>query len=181
MTQGQVAVPCASTVQSLRDAPWFPDSAGIIGRALLDRIQAIYATFGVELPKRQVWSVGEVPPDCDQLVVSLQSLDEGVIAGEIPSPCEVPVNATYTVSVSRCHPVDPKGGATNPEVLGKAADAAARDAYLLMKLSGCLDMYGADVPGSGQIGGMGTEASVEISGPQGGMVTTTLTLKTVIG
>lgn len=183
-----VPFPCGDTIDNLRTAPWFPDSAGIIGRALLDRVVCLYATYGVDLPKRQVWTAGEVAVDCNQLSVSLDGLAEGLVPeGEIPNPCHVPVNATYKIAVTRCHQLDAKGGPTSTDELGRAGDAAARDAYLLMKLSGCLDMFGADVaattggPDMDVFARMGTDAGIEISGPQGGMITTTLTLQTVIG
>ena len=71
------------------------------------------------------------------------------------------------------------GGGGNASLESYAADLAAIDAYLLLKLSGCLDMYGADT-GVGS-GGMGTEASISISNAQGGVQAVTLELTTVVG
>ena len=176
-----VPFPCGPTIQGLKDAPWFPKSIATIGRALLDRVICLYAHFGVDLPERRLWAAGEVPFDCDQLIVSLEGLGEGLVGtdNQPPNPCHVPVNATFNITVVRCYPVDPKGNPTKPEVLADAADAAAIDAYLLMKLSGCLDMYGADTGRAG--GGMGTDASISISNAQGGVQAVTLELTTVIG
>lgn len=178
--------PCGETISSLdagRADGWFPDSIAIIGRALLRRVECLYSHYGVDLPDRRVWAAGEVPFDCNQLIVSLESLSEGLVGTEsqIPSPCNVPVNATFNVTVVRCFPVDAKGGPTKTDVLAAAADAAARDAYLLMKLSGCLDMYGADTGDMTRLGGMGTEASVAIANAQGGVQAVTLQLTTVVG
>ena len=178
-----VPFPCGGTIQGLKDAPWFPGSVATIGRALLDRVVCLYAHMEVELPERRIWAAGEVPYDCNQLIVSLDGLSEGLLNtdSQPPSPCNVPVNATFNITVVRCYPVDPKGNPTKPEDLAKAADAAAIDAYLLMKLSGCLDMYGEDTGGQGGWGGMGTEASISISNAQGGVQSVTLELQTVVG
>jgi len=183
-------LPCGSTLESLKDHPeWFPGSISIIGKELLRRVIALYDCFhdpndpDFVLPGRRIWTVGEVPYDCNQLIVSLDSLAEGLVNTENqpPNPCHVPVNATFNITVVRCYPVDPKGNATAPDVLAKAADLAAKDAYLLLKLSGCLDMYGADTGGAGGFGGMGTEASISISNAQGGVQAVTLELTTVVG
>ena len=173
--------PCSGTVEALKQTTWFPGSIATIGRKLLERVECLYKEFGVSLPDRRIWTVGEVPYDCNQLIVSLDSLAEGLVNTENqpPNPCHVPVNATFNITVVRCYPVDPKGNATAPDVLAKAADLAAKDAYLLLKLSGCLDMYGADT-GVGS-GGMGTEASISISNAQGGVQAVTLELTTVVG
>lgn len=179
-----VGFPCGGTIKDLKEngKDWFPQSISIIGRELLKRVICLYDYFGVELPNRRVWAVGEVPFDCDQLIVSLDSLAEGLVNtdNQPASPCEVPVNATFNITVVRCFPVDSKGAATKPDVLAAVADKSAIDAYLLMKLSGCLDMYGADT-GNARLGGMGTEASISISNAQGGVQAVTLELTTVVG
>ena len=61
-----------------------------------------------------------------------------------------------------------------------------KDAYVLMKGACGLDMYGADVahqnPGSQvALGGMGVDASIEVSDQLGGMQVVTLNIATVIG
>ena len=179
-----VGFPWGETLTSLKQAPWFPTSISTIGHKLLDRVVCLYDYYGVALPERRIWVAGEVPYDCNQLIVSLDSLAEGLVNTENQpqSPCNVPINATFNVTVVRCYPVPQKGGPVSPEVLAEAADKIAIDAYLLMKLSGCLDMHGADTADNpSQLGGMGTEASISISNAEGGVQAVTLELTTVVG
>ena len=179
--------PCADNVID-------PTALSRIGRALLARVQAVYASYGVALPSRQLWNVGEPVYDCEQLVVSLMSLREGLIDTDarsvtVPSaPCDVTVIGVFQVVVVRCIPVPETRGTTlvtpTPEVIADSADVLSTDAYLLMK-SGCkFDMFGADIVPPlhhSALGGMGVDVRVEIQEASGGFQAVVLNLETVIG
>jgi hypothetical protein len=156
-----------------------------IARALLDRVRAVYAEAAIDLPSRQIWTIGEPVYDCEELVVSLIDLSEGLTQGDSPqSPCVVPINATFKVTVVRCAPVpDNRGNPPTPDALMRAADESAVDAYLLMKSSCKFDMWGADVDGldPSALGGLGVNASIEVVEAQGGMQGVALNIVTVIG
>ena len=169
--------PCWGSISDLD-----PSALAKIGQMLLDRVIAIYEEAGVELPLRRVWAAGDIPFECNSLVVSLAELREGIVNSEtaVPDPCHVPLMAEFNITAARCYPVgDQRGNPPSPEKIAAAAIAAATDAYLLMKASCTLDMFGADIPGAPQ-GGMGVEASISIGNPQGGMQTVTLNLVTMI-
>jgi hypothetical protein len=192
--------PCASEV-SFGTGPGQlrPDTVAILGHELLRRVQEVYAEAGVTLPERQIWVAGEAAYDCEELIVSFTGLRETQIPGwdasaQPQSPCQVPLVASFDVSIVRCIPVPNGTRATppTPEALAIATDLIVTDSYLLMK-SGCrFDLWAADVayvwnqehpngPIYQGLGGMGTEASVVAAPPSGGMQASTLTLATVIG
>lgn len=164
-----------------------PQSLVRIGHALLERVQLVYAEAGVALPSRQIWIAGEGVYDCEQLIVAFMSLREGLVGSdsEPRQPCDVPVVATFKITVVRCIPVmDSRGNLPTPEAISASTDVLAVDAYLLMK-SGCkFDMYGADIipplhPSA--LGGMGVDLRVVAEEASGGMQAVSLTLETVIG
>ena len=66
----------------------------------------MYAQAEVPLPERRVWVIGEGVYDCEQLIVAFTGLGEGMINTETGprSPCHVPVNATFKITVVRCVP-----------------------------------------------------------------------------
>lgn len=177
-----------------------PMTAAIIGRALLARLEAMYLQYGVPLPERRYWTTGTLPPDCEQVVVSLVALREGLVndqgdAGSAQQPCQTFVLADYVITISHCFPTpDDRGNLPLPEQIGEAADRAATDAYLLEKLAGCwFDITGYDVnpdilqrtDENGDLlpipSGFGVDASVEIEDPQGGVQSVSLKLGLVIG
>jgi hypothetical protein len=177
----QSADPCAA---ELADAMAHMDAVSKIGRLLLQRIVDIYAMAGVELPPRRIWAAGEVPFDCNELIVSLSGIGGGTLPNAQTQPsseCYVPITARYNVTVVRCIPVpDSRGNPPSPEDIGAAADVTARDAYLLMKSACVLDLWGADVdPDS--TGGAGVEAEIAVGDPQGGMQAVTLTVTILVG
>jgi hypothetical protein len=158
-----------------------PTTVAKLGELLLHRVEEVYREAGVDLPDRRIWAVGEVPFDCNQLIVSLDGLREGLINTEnqVPSPCEVPVMAEFNITVVRCAPVpDSRGNPPTPKQYADFAAITSTDAYLLMKASCSFDLFGALIPG--YPGGMGVEASVSISNAQGGVQAVTLNLVTLV-
>ena len=163
-----------------------PRSLVRIGEALLQRVQQVYHDAGIELPPRREWIMGDGVYDCEKLMVAFTGLREGMLNTESgpQSPCDVPVNATFQVTVVRCAAMpDDRGNPPDLAELTARTNASVIDAYLLMKASCKLDMYGADVIGlhPGALGGMGVEATVDVAEPQGGFQAVTLNLTTVIG
>lgn len=181
----ELVFPCSDRLENFN-----PDALSIIGRELLQRVEQIYEEIGVDLPDKRVWLLGQPIVDCAQLAVSLSSLAEGQpeANAQVSRPCTVPINATFQVSVFRCVPTEGvRGSLPSSEAIGMAADELSRDAYILMYLASCLDMFGADVYPQDQrdfytaaLGGRGVEANVEISEALGGFQGAVLTLTTVI-
>jgi hypothetical protein len=176
--------PCADVVVD-------PLSLVRIGHALMARVQTVYAQAGVALPSRQIWIAGDGVYDCEQLIVSFQSLREGLIDTDTRSvaspsrPCETTIMAVFKITVVRCIPVpDSRGNPPSAQEVSDATDVLATDAYLLMK-SGCkFDMYGADIEPPlhpSALGGMGVDLNVEVEEAQGGMQAVSLNLTTIIG
>lgn len=166
-----------------------PDALGRVSRELLARVVDIFGRLGVPLPHKHVWTLGTPVFDCEQVVVALTGLGEGfpVMGESVTRPCSIPIKATFTVSIVRCAPVgDSRGNMPSPDALGGAADATARDAFILMSAASCLDLFGAaEHPATSRqpwdpLGGMGVEASVQISEPSGGYQAAVLSLTTVI-
>ena len=177
--------PCSDRLENFN-----PDALGIIGRELLQRVEEIYSEVGVTLPNKRLWTLAQPIVDCEQIVVSLLALAEGQPEAnvQVSRPCVVPINATFQIAVFRCAPTGGnRGGMPSPEVLGNFADAIARDAYILMYLASCLDMFGADVypieerdQFTSALGGRGIEATVEVTESLGGYQGAVLSLTTVI-
>jgi hypothetical protein len=168
--------PCWGTIADID-----PKTVAKIGKLLLERVIAIYKEAGVPLPARQLWAVGDVPYECNMLLVSLEGLSEGLLNTEnsVPNPCDTPVIAEFNITVVRCAPVpDSRGTPPSPEKYAEAAEITSTDAYLLMKAACSLDMFGALIPGF--VGSMGVESSVSIESAQGGVQAITLTLRTVV-
>jgi hypothetical protein len=156
-----------------------------ITKALMDRVIQVYYDAGVDLPDRKIVTLGEPVYDSEQLVVSFTDMSEGLVQGEDPqSPCYIPVNATFKITVVRCAPVaDNRGNPPTPEQLNAATYTSLIDAYLLMKSSCRFDMWGSDVDGlpPSALGGMGVNVTVDVIEAQGGMQGVALNVTTVLG
>ena len=162
-----------------------PGALVTITDEILARLRALYAEYGVPLPSRCYWTLGDPTVDCEQAVVAFQSYEEKNLATNqteaTPNPCTVFATATFTISITRCVVTMGKdGNPPTPKQIMDTAKLCLVDAHLLMKGSCRFDMYGADIPDA-ITGGMGVNASVQGNTPRGDYRTTTLQFTTVLG
>jgi len=105
---------------------------------VLESINGVYSSAGVELPTRQLLTVGgpgEEPHDCEQVTVSFDQLYSGPPGeqAQVPARCESPRTAVVVVEVVRCLPIS-----KNPRQLLSTAEITdfamlqMKDAWLLM-------------------------------------------------
>lgn len=140
---------------------------------VLERVQAVFQSYNVGLPARQYWSMGQPAVDCEQLVVYFQQMYLGAPGAELGDPqrCHVPRSATLSVSISRVTPiVNQNGRPPSPAAIEAASSAMAIDSWVLMESVNQLDQW--DETGFG----VGVVATLEVSGPEGGFQTTTMTI-----
>jgi hypothetical protein len=143
----------------------------------LSRVQAVYATAGVELPSRRYWTLGMPAWDCEQLVVSFVQAYFGPPGDEAarPQSCDGPRSAALTVNVVRCIPTgSARGKPPTPKAIEDMSEQLAIDAYLLLDLARELDQWDPGYPG------MGVIATVDASEAQGGFQGVTLHVTTAI-
>ena len=175
-----MSTPCQSETMGID-----PGALVTITEEILVRLRALYAEYGVPLPSRCYWTLGDPAVDCEQAVVSFQSYEEHDLSAQqtnaTPNPCAVLTKATFTISITRCAPALSKyGDPPTPKQIMDTAKLCLVDAHLLMKGSCRFDMYGADIPGA-ITWGWGANASVQGAAPHGDFRTTTLQFTTILG
>lgn len=154
------------------------DSLRIAGMldALLDRVEGVYEANGVPLPTRRYWMLGaDAPEDCEQVVVTFVQGELGIPGDPNGSSymCSEPKSATITVSVTRDHPIGTSGRPINPDKIIESSTWGAIDAAtLLFNLE--------DIVTPPDWGRFPNISSVLVSPPNGGVQTTTLTIRMVI-
>ena len=180
------STPCRDTKLGPDGKPYRPDLPKDILKimdAIKERVVQLYADYDVPLPSRQYWMLNDPAYDCEQMVVSLMSLQEGLIGTDNApqSPCDVFITATFKVTIVRCVPgLTDDGQPPSASEIEAASRALAMDAYLLMKSSCWFDVYGVDIEGA-PLGGMGVDASVETQEVNGRMQAVVLNFTSVIG
>lgn len=138
---------------------------------VLDRVCNVYKSYNVPLPNRQYWTTGNFSIDCEQLVVAFIQLYLGPPGAEVSQPqrCNVPRSATITINISREVPtVGVNGKAPSGDKIEQGSWLSAIDSWILMETIREFDMW--DDTGYG----LGVVATLEVSGPEGGFMTTTL-------
>lgn len=138
---------------------------------VLERVEAIYQSYNVDLPSRRYWTMGQPAVDCEQLVVSFVQMYLGSPGAEVNQPqrCHVPRSATLAISVARQIPIVGQNG--QPPSAAKIQQVAANsaiDAWVLMQSVNLLDQW--DDSGYG----VGVLATLEVGEPEGGYQATTL-------
>lgn len=139
--------------------------------AVLARVVAVFESYGVPLPKRQYWMVGQPAIDCEQLVVSFLQMYLGSPGDQATEPrrCNNPRSATLNIAISREVPtVGTNGRAPTGDSISASAEIAAVDAWVLMQSINDLDVW--DETGYG----LGVIATLAAEGPEGGFQTSTL-------
>jgi len=138
---------------------------------VLERVQSVFQSYNVELPKRQYWSMGIPALDCEQVVVYFQQMYLGAPGAQVGEPqrCHVPRSATITISISRETPiVGQNGRPPSPEKIQEASETLAIDAWVLMESINKLDQWDETGYGVGVIG------TLETGQPEGGFQTTSM-------
>ena len=140
-------------------------------QGVLERVQAVFQSYNVELPNRQYWAMATPAIDCEQLVVYFQQMYLGAPGAEVGEPqrCHVPRSASLAISISRATPiVGQNGRPPSPAAIEAASEVMAIDAWVLMSSINQLDQW--DDTGYG----VGVIATLEVGPPEGGFQTTTM-------
>ncbi len=142
-------------------------------QGVVERVQSVFQSYNVDLPARQYWMMGEQAIDCEQLVVVFQQMYLGPPGAQVGEPqrCHVPRSATLTVSLSRATPITQQNGRPPaPDRIEAASGVLAIDAWVLMESINQLDQWDDTGYGVGVIG------TLNVSPPEGGFQTTSLTI-----
>ena len=142
-------------------------------QGVLERVQIVFESYNVELPKRRYWTMATPVVDCEQLVVFFQQLYLGPPGAEVGEPqrCHVPRSATLTISIARATPiVNQNGRPPSPEKIEEAAEVLSIDSWVLMESINQLDQW--DDTGYG----IGVIATLAVNPPEGGFQTTDMTI-----
>jgi hypothetical protein len=140
-------------------------------QGVLERVEAVFQSYNVELPQRRYWTMAQPAIDCEQLVVYFQQLYLGPPGAQVGEPqrCHVPRSATITISIARATPiVGQNGRPPSPDKIQAASEILAYDAWVLMESINQLDQWDDTGYGVGVIG------TLEVSPPEGGFQTTEL-------
>lgn len=142
-------------------------------QGVLERVETIFQSYNVELPKRRYWTMGQPAIDCEQLVVSFVQMYLGSPGAQVGDPqrCHVPRSATMNIQIARQTPiVGQNGRPPSPSSIQLSSETLAYDAWVLMESVNLLDQW--DETGYG----IGVIATLDSSEPQGGFQTTTMTV-----
>lgn len=146
-------------------------------QGVLDRVVAIYASYGVPLPSRKYWTMGNPAMDCEQLVVTFIQAYLGMPGDEASQPqkCNVPRSVVISITVTREIPVVGQTGRTpQPDKIQAASEISAVDSWVLLSSLNMFDQWDDEGYGPGVIG---TVTSME---PQGGLQTINLQVTMVV-
>lgn len=138
---------------------------------VLSRVEAIFESYGVPLPKRRYWTMGQPAVDCEQLVVWMTQLYLGPPGDPASRPlrCNVPRSASLSISVSRAVPtVGTNGRPPEAKSIEISSQLSAVDIWVLMQSLNALDQWDETGYGVGVIG------TAEVGSPEGGFLTTTM-------
>lgn len=138
---------------------------------VLERVEAIYESYGVPLPSRRYWTMGQPATDCEQLVVYFVQMYLGAPGDEAVAPmrCNSPRSAVLNVQVSRPIPtVGTSGRAPSAERIQDGSEIVAIDAWILMESINLLDQWEQGSFGVGVI------ATVNVAEPEGGFQSVSL-------
>jgi hypothetical protein len=142
-------------------------------QGVLERVQSVFQSYNVELPARQYWMMGQPAIDCEQLVIYFQQLYLGPPGAQVGEPqrCHVPRSATVTIALSRATAITQQNGRPpSPERIEAASEVLAIDSWVLMESVNQLDQW--DETGYG----VGVIATLDVSPPEGGFQTTSMTI-----
>lgn len=107
------------------------------GHQILQTVRDVFNEWGHPLPDREYVIAGTPAFDCEQVTVAFVSLGSGLPdAAPVPSQCDSPMNATYTIDVVRKLPQGKGTKSSSPivpttEAIMETAQIQMRDAKLL--------------------------------------------------
>lgn len=142
-------------------------------QGVLERVETIFQSYNVNLPARRYWTMGQPAIDCEQLVVSFVQMYLGSPGAQVGDPqrCHVPRSATLNIQIARQTPiVGQNGRPPSAQSIQIAAETLAYDSWVLMESVNLLDQW--DETGYG----IGVIATLDVSAPEGGFQTTTMTV-----
>lgn len=145
---------------------------------VLERITAIYESYGVPLPARKYWTMTQPATDCEQLVIYFSQSYLGMPGDQAADPqrCNVPRSVVFNIMVARPVPVvNQSGQAPNADKIQKASEIVAVDAWILMRSLNLLDQWDAD-----GLYGPGVIATVTAGESSGGFQSTVMQVTMVI-
>ena len=70
---------------------------------VLEKVTSVFTSYGVPLPVRCYWTMGDPAIDCEQLVVSFVQVYLGMPGDQAATPqrCHMPRTAVLTISIAR--------------------------------------------------------------------------------
>jgi hypothetical protein len=132
---------------------------------ILEKVCTVFQSYNVQLPARRYWTLGTPAIDCDQVVVSFNSMYLGAPGSQVGDPqrCNMPRTATVTITIARAVPVVGQNGRPpSAEKIERASSVSAIDAWVLMESLNLFDQWDDGSYGLGVI------ATVDVSEPEGG-------------
>lgn len=142
-------------------------------QGILDRVVAVFQSYGVPLPDRQYWTMGTPAVDCAQVAVAFVQLYLGPPGDEASQPqrCNMPRTAVVTITISRQIPiVGINGKAPSAGKIQDGSVISAVDAWILMSSLNLLDQWEEGGYGPGVI------ATLNAQEPQGGFQSVSMNL-----
>lgn len=141
-------------------------------RVAMEYVQAavvsVFATAGVTLPDRVVFTAGLPVIDCEQVAISVIQAYIGTPGGQTGEPvkCNSPRSVVLQVQIARCVPtISQKGTPPTADAITASTFELTKDAYLLLKAVNEMDPVGT-----------GVIADVTMPEPEGGLGGAVLTL-----
>lgn len=141
-------------------------------RYLLETIVNVYAEQGIDLPTRQVITIGSVAVDGPVLAVMYGGITVGPPGNEMSTPYrgDSARTLTFNVELWRETPVIGMSGSVPPaSAVTDAAEATMEDSWWLMESAFASDQMG-----------IGIVASATVNEPQGGMVGVSMMMEMVV-
>lgn len=137
-------------------------------QGVLERVETIFQSYNVEMPKRRYWTMGQPVIDCEQLVVSFIQMYLGAPGDQATAPqrCHVPRTAVLSIMISRAIPVvGANGRPPSGSTIEQGSHSSAIDSWVLMESVNLLDQW--DETGFG----LGVIATLDSMGSEGGFHT----------
>lgn len=144
----------------------------------LKRIVDRFDYHNVPLPTKRYWKVGAAVIDCEQLVLSVDSMFLGSPGNELQQPvrCNSPRSVTFRAMIARQIPTpDNRGNEPSAAKQQEGSEILAVDMWTLLDAVSMLDQWDA-------IGafGLGVSVDVQFEEPQGGFQVITATFTSAV-
>lgn len=146
--------------------------------AVIYRLVDRFDHHNVPLPSKRYWKVGAPVIDCEQLVLSVDSMFLGNPGNEMQQPvrCNSPRSVTFRAMIARQIAMpDNRGNEPSGSKQQEASEILAVDMWVLLDAVAHLD--GWDVVGAF---GLGVSGEVQFEEPQGGYQVITATFSVAV-